>query len=265
MVDFSAKKRLNNPLTRLFVQPDYFIEDKVIGSREEVHYIKNVLKGRVGDEIIVLDGKGKEYKGEIEELAKKRVKIKLKEEKKEDTESFYEITLAQGLCKKENLELIIQKTTELGVTAIQPFYSENSVIKYKSENELNKKILRWEKIAKNAAEQSSRKLIPEIKRPVEFKEMLEEYLSTGEKIIFYEGENNKFFYDYFKDNILEDDSVVITVGPEGGFSKGEIESALEYNFTPVGLGPRILRTETAAIVVTALTFYQLGELGGKNL
>ncbi|UMZ73075.1 16S rRNA (uracil(1498)-N(3))-methyltransferase [Natranaerofaba carboxydovora] len=262
MVNVTSKKSID-PITRLFLSPDCFESSTAVGDKEDAHYVKNVLRGKVGDDIIVLDGSGKEYFGVIENLDNKMIKISLTKNIEENREPEVDIILAQGMCKKDKWELILQKTTELGVRAIQPFYSENTVVHHKSEKELNKKLSRWEKILKNASEQSNRQMIPEVRTPLGFTEMLQKYSqinSVGKKIIFNEHESQNSLEQVYSS--FSGGAIFLVVGPEGGFSKEEIDKAIDNDFISAGLGPRILRTETAAVIVTAITLFQLGEMGG---
>ncbi len=265
MVIFSFEKDLTSKgkIGRIFLGPDFFDGELAYGPKEEAHYVKNVLRGTRGDEIVVLNGLGEEFKGIIEELDNKGFVVRLKEKVEVDRETSSNIIVAQGLCKKDKWEMILQKTTELGIDKIQPFYSENSVVRHKSNKDLNKKLLRWEKILKNASQQSDRQLIPELNPPLNFEEMIKEYSENHTKIIFNEHEekNDVSILPKVFSEALPTNPVMLVVGPEGGFTKKEINIALENGFKSVALGRRILRTETAAVVVTAIVLYQLGEMG----
>jgi 16S rRNA (uracil1498-N3)-methyltransferase len=172
------------------------------------------------------------------------------------TESPVEILLLQALPEKERMELIIQKVTELGVSAIVPFKSERSITLDEREAK-QKKAHRWQEIAIKAVQQSRRAKVPRVRYYASFREALGVCKEGGLKIILYEkdGQNLK--------NVLKESSphrVYALVGPEGGLAEEEIKMAMEEGFVPVKLGQRILRTETAAITLVGILQYELGDL-----
>jgi 16S rRNA (uracil1498-N3)-methyltransferase len=167
------------------------------------------------------------------------------------------IILLQALPEKERMELIIQKATELGVSAIIPFKSERSISLEEREIK-QKKAHRWQEIAVKAVQQSRRAKVPQVERFQLFEEALEICEGNGLKIFLYEkrGENLK---EVLKR--CQAKKVYVMVGPEGGFTEGEVMKAKNRGFIPVKLGQRILRTETAAITFVGILQYELGDLG----
>ena len=213
--------------------------------------------GRAGSIVTLTDSEGNDFRGRVLRLSKEEASILIFESFPFSTESSLEIILLQALPEKERMELIIQKATELGVSAIVPFKSERSISLEERETR-QKKAHRWQHIAIKAVQQSRRAKVPWVGEYRSFEETLEDCRGNGLKIVLWEkeGENLK--------NILKQHPtriIYVMVGPEGGFTEGEVELAKEEGFVPVKLGQRILRTETAAIVTVGILQYELGDLG----
>nr|WP_285851201.1 16S rRNA (uracil(1498)-N(3))-methyltransferase [Sporosarcina aquimarina] len=169
-----------------------------------------------------------------------------------------QVTLACGLPKGDKLELIAQKGTELGMTGIIPFQAERSIVKW-DEKKGDKKTTRLRKIAKEAAEQSHRTVIPEISEPLTFKEILKQAKSFdvclfADEEEAKEGTSNKIAVRLKK--VYHGQSILVLFGPEGGLSRDEAEALRDAEFLPVSLGPRILRTETAPLYVLSAMSYE---------
>ena len=172
------------------------------------------------------------------------------------TESSVEIILLQALPEKERMELIIQKATELGVSAIVPFKSQRS-ISLEERDVKQKKSLRWQEIAIKAVQQSRRARVPHVEPYRSFQEVLEVCRGEGLKILLWEKEGEplrKILRQYLPKRVY------VVVGPEGGFTEEEVRSAKDRGFIPIKLGQRILRTETAAITLVGILQYELGDL-----
>jgi len=213
--------------------------------------------GRVGSIVTLTDSRGDDFRGRVLRLSKGEASILIFEAFPSPTESSLEIVLLQALPEKERMELIIQKATELGVSAILPFQSERS-ISLKERDAKQKKAHRWQHIAIKAVQQSRRAKVPWVGECRPFQEVLENCKGGGLKILLYEkgGENLK--------NILtkyHPQKIYMMVGPEGGFTQEEAILAKAVGFFPVKLGQRILRTETAAIALVGILQYELGDLG----
>jgi len=213
--------------------------------------------GRVGSIVTLTDSRGDDFRGRVLRLSKGEASILIFEAFPSPTESSLEIVLLQALPEKERMELIIQKATELGVSAILPFQSERS-ISLKERDAKQKKAHRWQHIAIKAVQQSRRAKVPWVGECRPFQEVLENCKGGGLKILLYEkgGENLK--------NILtkyHPQKIYMMVGPEGGFTQEEAILAKAVGFIPVKLGQRILRTETAAIALVGILQYELGDLG----
>lgn len=189
------------------------------------------------------------------EITKNEIICAILSQNNDNNESNLKINLYQGLPKSDKLELIIQKCTELGITKIIPFTSSRTVVKWDEKKE-KKKINRYQEIAESAAKQSKRAIIPEVALSVSFSQMLKD-LENEYTIVAYENRGINL-RDILK--TIKQDEINIVIGPEGGFSESEIKSLEDINAKIVNLGDRILRTETAAIALTAMIQYEIGDI-----
>jgi len=212
--------------------------------------------GRVGSLITLTDSEGNDFRGRVTHLSKEKASIFIFDGFLSPTESSVEIILLQALPEKERMELIIQKTTELGVSGIIPFKSERSISLEEREAK-QKKAHRWQEIAVKAVQQSRRAKVPWIAAYHLFNEALKVCEDDGLKIILWEKDGGKL------KNVLRQYSpqkIYVMVGPEGGFTEEEVNLARGRGFIPVKLGQRILRTETAAITLVGILQYEWGDL-----
>jgi len=223
-------------------------------------HIAKVLRMEPGDELAVLDQKGSRYRGRIASVNPSTVEVDLLYPLPAPQESPLQLILCQAILKAKNMDLVIQKATELGVSTLIPFYSERTVARIDPRNAENK-LRHWNEVARNATEQSDRARPPQIQPVTD----LAHVLAMGSdpkslKIILWEQERARYLRRILRDE-PPTNRVIAVVGPEGGFSRRELTQAMEAGFTPVSLGARILRAETAAIVLAALCQYQWGDLG----
>lgn len=224
---------------------------------EDYNHIKNVLRLRAGDNIIVNNGEEVDYEAKISSITEKHIEAEILSSTTVKCEPNTRITLYQAIPKGEKMEFIIQKSVEIGVFEITPFISERVIVKLDKDN-TRKKTERWNKIAEQAAKQSKRGLVPRVNEPIEFKDLALTYLKKHEKaIIFYENEEKCSLRSclHKKEKIQ---NIALVVGPEGGFSENEIEILRDYEI--VTLGKRILRTETTGLVGSAIILYETGDL-----
>jgi len=245
-------------MRKIFVDKEKIKENFAYIEGKDTHHIINVLRLKKGDEIVISDG-STEYQTSIYGVEKNRVILFLESKLQSNTESSIEIALFQGLPKSDKMELIIQKCTEIGVKKFIPIITRYSVVDIKNSN-LNKKIERWNKISREACKQSGRTSLPEICMPISFEEALKQIEEFDLCIIPYEKEKTLKLKEVL-DGVKNIKKVAIFVGPEGGFSEEEVDLALRYSAKLVSLGPRILRTETAAISVCSIVMYELGDMG----
>jgi 16S rRNA (uracil1498-N3)-methyltransferase len=178
------------------------------------------------------------------------------------TESPVKVDLYQGIPKSTKMDLIVQKCVELGVNRVFPVDTERVIVKASEEKGFSNKILRWQRIAEEAAKQSARGKVPDIESSVSFNIVLEKIKGYDLCIIPYEKENSTGLKHILrgKNNIK---NAAVIIGPEGGFTENEVRKAEESGAIPVTLGPRILRTETAGFISLAIILYELGDMGGE--
>ncbi len=223
----------------------------------DVSHIRTVLRARTGDGVTLCDTAGNLYSCEISEIAKDRITCDVLSCEKCPSEPEIPVILLQGIPKGEKMEFIIQKCVELGVSVIIPVSTERTVVRFDTKQDREKKVARWQKIAGEAAKQSGRGAVPVIGDVTGFKDVFGT-LGDGLKIIPYENERDRTLKDLLRSE-LPVDRIYVFIGPEGGFSLDEVERAVSEGFTPVTLGKRILRTETAGMATLASIRYEIGD------
>lgn len=225
-------------------------------SGTELAHLKRVLRLTVGSRVELFDGSGLELAGTIEEIGKDSAKVRIDGYSEGKKESPLDMVLLQGMVKGEKPELIVQKATELGVKGVV-FYSTPRTVAVISEEKAEGKIARWSKVAVEAAKQCGRTVLPHLSSAT-FKEAILGH--DGKlKIILWEAKGSGGLKETLRRPEAKN-GVVLLVGPEGGFSEDEVAEAEKNGFIPAGLGPRILRAETAAIGVLSVAQYELGDM-----
>lgn len=246
-------------MQHFFISPEQ-IEDgyvRILG--EDVNHMVNVLRMKQGEAFMANDGCGKEYYCILEQLRTDDVLAKIAYVRAGEQELPCPITLYQGLPKGDKLELIIQKTVELGVTRIVPVSMKRCVVKL-DERKADNKRARWQAISEAAAKQSGRGIIPEVSHPMSFKEAMREASEADVKLFPYELAGTESPMAVTREKlaaILPGQSIAVFIGPEGGFDDAEVELARETGYEPITLGKRILRTETAGLYVLSVLGYLL--------
>ena len=242
-------------LTRLVI-PGLFLRVGVVTIEREFARHARVLRLRSDDELILCDGKGREMQGKILTLSAEELCVELTHELSPTTQApAAEITLLPGVSKGDKMEFILQKATELGVSRIVPVGMSRSVAKY------DKNPPRWEKIVQEAARQSGRTTLPRIEAVVSFSEALTRWVVPGFSFLLDETGEGGRLKEVLAGLPPKASGVAALVGPEGGITPEERKAALDAGFTPIYLGTRILRTETAAISIVALLQHYYGDLG----
>jgi 16S rRNA (uracil1498-N3)-methyltransferase len=241
-------------IPRIFVSFERINDNIALIDGSDVNYLKNVLRLKAGDEVIVMDSKSKEYASKILTMEKDLIKAELVAEKHPKSESKVKVTIAQGIPKNPKMDLIVQKATELGAVRIIPVKAERSVVKILKEKEKSK-VDRWQKIAKEAAEQSGRLIIPFVEETKDIKDLLKLRGDFDKCIMLWEMEKERTIKTFLKEN-CGIKSLLVLIGPEGGFSHKEAELAKEHGFITVTIGSRILRTETASLAVLSMIDYE---------
>ena len=249
-------------MRRFFIEKsDFHCQTAVIKGSDAKH-IKNVLRLKAGDRIGLFDGTGNEYEAEIIGFSPGAVEITTIRKYPTTTESPVQITVAQAFLKDKKMDSLIRPLTELGITKWFPFMAKRSV-PTPDQKRLSARTQRWEKIAKEALKQCERGCIPEIGETISFEELLNRGKNFDLKIIFWEKETRKIDIK-LPTHKTQVKKILIVLGPEGGFSAEEIEKARENGFITASLGPRILRSETAAIAACTIVQYLFGDMGKNN-
>ena len=257
-------------MDRFFVEPEHLnLDDKTLYiDGEDVKHISKVLRYGQGDEIEVCDSNGHEYICRIESIDKTRIDLSIVDEVDINRESRIRVSLYQGVPKSTKMDIILQKLTEAGVDEIVLVNTKRSVVNIKGDK-ADKKLDRWERIIYEAAKQCKRGLIPKLRGILSFEEALADMEQNDIIICPYEDEKSlgikeALQTDLVKDIIGKKDEVRvgIFIGPEGGFDPEENNRVKAAGIASVTMGPRIFRTETASIVATAITLYELGDIGG---
>lgn len=248
-------------MPRFFVRNEQVKEKTIEILGEDIKHIKNVLRKQIGDKLEICNQDTKKsYICEIERLEDKSILTKIIEELKKDDNKI-SVDIYQGLPKADKMELIIQKSVELGVNAIIPVAMKRCVVKIDTKDE-TKKITRWQKIAESAAKQSGRNTIPEIKNVINIEkvnQLIKEYDSV---IVAYENEKeNTIKHELLKlkEKVKTNNKIkiAIVIGPEGGLEEKDVELLKQNGAKIVTLGNRILRTETVALNVLSIIMYEL--------
>ena len=243
-------------MQQFFAEPSWIRENKIYMQGADVNHIKNVLRMKPGEDVRVNDGRGKTYLCCISSYEEQTAVLDILKELDSDTELPSRIILFQGLPKGDKMEWIVQKAVELGAYSIVPFAAKRSVVKL-DEKKAAKKQARWQLIAKGAAEQSGRGIIPEVSAVQTFTEALRMAGELDVVLIPYELEEGMKETARVLENIECGQSVGIFIGPEGGFEEEEVERAKEAGAYAITLGKRILRTETAGLTTLSVLMYHL--------
>ena len=242
---------------QFFVGPNQIEDDTAIILGKDVNHIKNVLRMKIGEEIRILNGRDdKEFCCQIEKMEEEQVLCKIRFVKQGGLELPAQVFLFQGLPKGDKMDLIVQKSVELGVTEIIPVSTKRSIVKL-DEKKAGRKEERWNKISEAAAKQSRRQHIPKVRSVMEWQEALNYAKEFEVKLIPYELSSGMEETKGQIESIAPGQRVGIFIGPEGGFEEEEINLAKEGGAIPITLGKRILRTETAGFTILAWIMYHL--------
>ena len=229
---------------------------------ENLRYVKSVLRMRKGDRLILFDGAGWEYETVIKNFSTDGIEVEVMGKNRIEDESP-NIILLQALPKANKMDSIVRKATELGARRIIPFRSARSVPQLTAEK-AHVRVSRWRSIATEAARQCGRADIPEVSDVLSFEEMLASSEEGALKIIFWEEESERGVKKLLRENKYEGArDVTVMIGPEGGFSREEVESAVRRGFISVSLGRNVLKVETAAVTILSIIQYELGIFGGE--
>lgn len=240
----------------------FFVEQNQVGEQQctitgmDVNHIKNVLRMKIGEEILVSNGTDKEYHCKISALEQDVVIADIVDIDGAKTELPAKIYLFQGLPKGDKMELIIQKAVELGAYAVVPVSTSRTIVKLDAKKEASK-LKRWNAISESAAKQSKRMIVPQVMPVMSFRDALAYVKDFDFKVIPYEEADNMAETLEKIRSVKAGQNICIFIGPEGGFGADEIEKAKEAGLLPVTLGKRILRTETAGLMLLSVMMFEL--------
>lgn len=240
-------------LSRVFTEAPLAQGASVTLKGTAANHVMRVLRLRVGEQIALFNGSGGEFAGRIEAFQGGAVTVAVGEQHEVERESPLSLTLAQGISRGERMDLVVQKATELGVTKLVPVFTERSVVRLDAQQAL-KKLEHWRAIAIAACEQSGRNCPPGIAAPVPLRDFLRSDMNVGTKLLLAPAATLRI-----PDVPRPDRAVTVLIGPEGGLTPQEQECAVVAGFIGVRLGPRILRTETAAIAALTLLQREFGD------
>ncbi|MEK5038949.1 16S rRNA (uracil(1498)-N(3))-methyltransferase [Sporosarcina sp. FSL K6-3457] len=244
-------------MQRYFLQSEFDGQQQATITGEDGKHIVRVMRMTVGDDLIAVSG-GEAYVSIVTELLADGVVIQRQADSLKINEMPVRVTIACGLPKGDKLDLIVQKGTELGMAGIVPFEAERSIVKWDAKK-ADKKVERLRKIAKEAAEQCHRTVIPDVASPTSFKQLIAQ--STNYDVLLFadeedaKGGNPNRLAERLK-NVYPDQTILTVFGPEGGLSRNEAEALRSAGFLPIALGPRILRTETAPLYLLSAMSYE---------
>lgn len=247
-------------LPRIYVAPEKVEGGEVRFGEEDLRHIRTVLRLHDGDRLLATDGTGVEYRLR---LARSDDGLRGMVEGREEPvrESPLRVTLVQAVPKKELMDLVVQKAVELGASGIRPVVSARTVVQLSRERG-RKKLVRWERIAAAAVAQSGRTRTPLLGEVCAWRDFLRERLEADLMIMLCEGEERSL--REVTDMERPPSTILLAVGPEGGWETDEIAAARESGFVTAGFGPRVLRTETAGLAALSVLQYRYGDLGGKK-
>lgn len=236
------------------------ISDNIIEIVEDVNHIKNVLRLNIGEKIEICNiSNSTSYVCKIIKLDSKLVNAEILNEVEVKTEPKVYLHIFQGLPKQEKMETIIQKTTEIGACEITPVVMDRCIVKLDDKSSM-KKVERWQKISEVAAKQSKRDRIPIVNKLINIKNIYEKVKKYDIVLVAYENERKNGIKTVLKQLDKKDNiKIAIIIGPEGGIEEKEIEHLKDIGAKVITLGKRILRTETAPIVLSSIIMYELDE------
>lgn len=244
---------MNVRAIRIYQPGNYTLGQEIELNLQAMHHVAVVLRMQVGDKLILFCGDNREFDCVIEAVKKKQVIVKPYAVKEQSKESPLSIHLAQAVSKGDRMDTVMQKSVELGVSSITPLITSFCAVKLDKER-MDKKLHQWQSIVIAACEQSGRNVVPKVYPPVYF----DDYVlaaTQAEKLILHPA-GDKTWRDYS----MQSGELTLVVGPEGGLSDEEVKFACQQGFLPLSLGPRILRTETAAITALSVLQAVFGDL-----
>ncbi len=246
-------------LRRFFSPQELEVGNSVVISGSDAVHISKVLRLKIGDMIAVFDGRGHAFECRLESFSPHGVTVIVENGLHSKTEPRVHITFAQAMLKSKKMDTLIRQATELGISRWAPFFSERSV-PTPDRKRMAARLDRWKKISREALKQCGRDILMEVLPPMPIEEVLKQGSACDRRIIFWECESAsaKASVPMASEQLK---SLMVVVGPEGGFSVREIDLATSLGYETMSLGPRILKAETAAIAAAVLMQYRFGDMG----
>ena len=241
-------------LTRVYVDQPLEAGARVTLKGSAANHVSRVLRLRVGQALTLFNGQGGEHAASIDKSRGGEVTVAVGEHRPIERESPFPLTLAQGVSRGERMDLVVQKATELGVARLVPVLTERSIVRF-DEEQSDRKSHHWRAIAIAACEQCGRNRLPEVALPARLREFLHQPAGDSVRLLL-----SPLARQRIGDVPRPARGVTVLIGPEGGLSDAEQEDALSAGFIAVNLGPRVLRTETAAIAALTLLQREFGDL-----
>jgi 16S rRNA (uracil1498-N3)-methyltransferase len=240
-------------LTRVHVEEPLHAGQKCIVGGSAANHVMRVLRLRDGDSLTLFDGRGGEYGARISGLRKDSVQVDVLEHRQAERESALNLTLAQGISRGERMDWVMQKATELGVTRIVPVITERTMVKL-DERQSERKLQHWRGIVIAACEQCGRNRVPEVAEPIAYYEVIRAIEPGATRILLSPNGTLR------ASELPRSQHIGMLIGPEGGLSENEQEAAVAAGFQQVRMGPRVLRTETAAIAALTVLQHDFGDI-----
>ena len=246
-------------MRRFFLQIELQTNSHIKITGQDAHHISHVLRLKPGDTVEVASSSGQIAIAKIESVDSDQATVYVEGLKAGGAEPPVSLVLAQGLPKADKMEYIIQKAVELGVTSIVPMVCDHSVVNYDAKKAVSR-VDRWQSIAREAAKQSKRDIVPTIAPIRDFKQIVADCPNDTVILMLYEGKTPLCLREALQKAPAT--TYLLLIGPEGGFSQAEVDFCQQRGADCVTLGPRILRTETASLAAISIILYECGDLGG---
>lgn len=241
-------------MSRFYISKESIEGNTITIAGKEAHHILNVMRLKKLDEVVTFDGTGKEYIGFIKDIKHKSVTIEILQDRTVLSKDTTKIALVQAILKKEKMDYIVEKSTELGVSSIIPIVTSRAIPNW-DESKKRAHVERWRKIAKEASKQCGRVDVPAVFEIMDFKDAVKRQEDYDLRLIATLSEEAGGIKDIL--NSFKREKISIAIGPEGDFTTDEIEEAKKSGFKLVSLGPRVLRSDTACLAVLAILNYEL--------
>lgn len=227
--------------------------------RDESHHLATVLRLKHGEQVLLFNNSGKQYRGEIVTVSSRSSIVRILKEERIAVEAARLVILCPALTKHAAMDLIVEKAVELGVAQIRPFFSKRTIIRFKTGAPRRS---RWQKIILAATKQCGRTRLADIHTPVCFEAMIKALPADAIKVLLWEKSQGQILSKFLRENmpVSASQPLVLAIGPEGGFEESETDYAVEQGFHLVSCGKRILRSETAVLAALATVMAHIGEI-----